>query len=388
MHSKVEQDIEELRKKIKEISPKDLHQELLASKPPVVIDVREDVELEQGFLKQAIHCPRGQLELKIGKLVPDIETSIVFYCAAGVRSLLASGTSNHLGYKNVRSLAGGYHQWEQEGFPTVNPVSLTPSQKERYRRHLNMPEVGAKGQAKLIESKVLLVGAGGLGCPAAFYLAGAGVGTLGLVDFDKVEMSNLQRQVLHTEKSVGQYKVDSAYQTLLHYNSDVKVERYRDKLTSNNIEEIVSQYDLIIDGCDNFPTRYLVNDACVKLKKTCVHGSVYRFEGQVTIFDHHTDCPCYRCLYPEPPPPELAPSCADAGVLGVLPGIIGLLQACEAIKHLLGIGESLRGKLLAYDGLKQNFCHYQLQRDSDCSYCAPGKEFPGFIDYDHFCKLS
>jgi molybdopterin/thiamine biosynthesis adenylyltransferase len=266
------------------------------------------------------------------------------------------------------------------------PTALSDADRRRYARHLNIPEVGEKGQAKLLEAKVCLIGAGGLGCPAAYYLAAAGVGTLGMVDFDVVDESNLQRQILHPTSRIGVKKIDSARRTLLEFNPGLKFLGFEERLRSGNVERILSDFDVIVDGSDNFPTRYLVNDACVKLKKPCVHGSVYRFEGQASVFDPQRGGPCYRCLFPEPPPPDLAPSCAEAGVLGVLPGVIGLLEAVETIKLILGIGDSLVGRLLAYDALGGHFREYRLSPDPNCHYCAKGKTFPGYVDYEEFCS--
>jgi molybdopterin/thiamine biosynthesis adenylyltransferase len=285
---------------------------------------------------------------------------------------------------------GGFGRWQQEGLAVSKPENasqLTDAMRRRYARHLTIPEVGEVGQKKLLQAKVLLIGAGGLGSPAAYYLAAAGVGTLGIVDFDVVDESNLQRQILHTTESVGTAKTTSARKTLLALNPGIQVNPIEARISSQNVEGILKDYDLVVDGCDNFATRYLINDACVLMKKPCVHGSVYRFEGQVTVF-HPPQGPCYRCLYPEPPPAELAPSCADAGVLGVLPGVIGLLEAVEAIKWILGKGELLVGRLLQYDALRTEFRTLKLVRDPDCAYCADGKKFPGFIDYEQFCATS
>ncbi|HYE77672.1 MAG TPA: molybdopterin-synthase adenylyltransferase MoeB [bacterium] len=351
----------------------------------VLLDVRESEETREGHLPGAVCIPRGFLEMKIEGAVPDRSTPIVAYCASGTRSLFAAQTLRGLGYENVRSMAGGFTRWKDEGRPYETPVALDAADRKRYARHLAIPEVGEAGQARLLTSKVLLIGAGGLGSPAAYYLAAAGVGTLGLVDFDVVDESNLQRQILHTADRVGTPKVESARRTLLGYNPRLNLQTFEERLTSANAQRIVAGFDLVVDGADNFPTRYLVNDACVLLRKPNVHGSVYRFDGQVTVFAPHLGGPCYRCLYPEPPPPELAPNCAEAGVLGVLPGVIGLLQAVETLKLLLGIGHPYIGRLLTYEALSGRFRELRQARDPGCAYCGEGMPFPGFVDYEQFC---
>jgi molybdopterin/thiamine biosynthesis adenylyltransferase len=311
-------------------------------------------------------------------------------CASGVRSLLAADNLRELGYETVSSVTGGFNAWKKQGLPVDNPRMLTDAERERYGRHLTIPEVGEAGQVKLLESKVLMVGAGGLGSPAAFYLAAAGVGRLGIVDDDVVDRSNLQRQILHTDDRVGVPKVKSARQTIEALNAAIRVDEHHTRLTSDNVEQLFSGYDLIVDGADNFPTRYLVNDAGVKLGLPVVHGSVFRFEGQVSVFwpgRKGAPGPCYRCLYPSPPPPELAPSCAEAGVLGVLPGVVGLLQAVETIKVLLGIGDPLVGRLLQYDALESRFTRLRLEPDPHCEYCADGRPFPGYVDMQYACGV-
>jgi len=374
----------QIRSHVKEVTPAEVRARLDRGEPFTLLDVREKEEVDQGHLPGATHVPRGFLELRIEGLVPDRKTPIVAYCAGGNRSLLAAEGLQRLGYENVLSMAGGFTQWRNEGNPVVVPRRLSEADRRRYSRHLMIPEVGEAGQIKLLGAKVLLVGAGGLGCPAAYYLAAAGVGTLGVVDFDKVDESNLQRQILHTVDRVGTPKTESARKTLLALNPAVNVVPIEARLSSSNVESIFRGYDIVLDGSDNFPTRYLVNDACVLLKKPNVHGSVYRFEGQVTVF-HPPAGPCYRCLYPEPPPAELAPSCADAGVLGVLPGVVGLLEAVETVKLILGVGDSLVGRLLHYDALKAEFRMLKLRRDPKCRYCGDGVTFPGFVDYEMFC---
>lgn len=376
----------ELKRTIPEVTPTEAL--ALQAKGAALVDVREAEEIAQGSPPGAHRLGRGYLELKIEDAVPDYERPIVTLCAGGLRSLFAAEELKRLGYKHVYSMAGGFTRWKNEGLPVEVPPRFEPADRERYSRHLLMPEVGEAGQFKLTQSKVLLIGAGGLGSPAALYLAAAGVGTLGIVDHDVVDRSNLQRQVLHTDDRVGTSKVASAKKTLNALNPAVKVVGYETHLSSRNVEEIFSGYDLVVDGSDNFPTRYLVNDACVKLGIPNVHGSVFRFEGQATVFWPQYPKrrgPCYRCLYPEPPPAELAPSCAEAGVLGVLPGIIGLLQATEAIKLILGIGDPLVGRLLYYDALRGRFDELALERDPSCRYCGDGAQFPGYIDYERFC---
>lgn len=381
---------DEVRRRVAEVDARTLEGELSArgdgGAAPVVVDVREADEVAQGRLPGAVHIPRGYLEMRIEDQVPDRDAPVVVYCAGGVRSLFAAESLGRLGYRNVRSLEGGYRGWQGAGLPVETPRALSDAERRRYSRHLLIPEVGEAGQLRLLEAKVLLIGAGGLGCPAAIYLAMAGVGTLGLVDFDVVDESNLQRQILHTTDRIGTSKVESAKAALAAANPGVKLVGFEERLTSENVERIFAGFDLVVDGSDNFATRYLVNDACVKLGIPNVHGSIYRFEGQVTVFAPTLGAPCYRCLYPEPPPPELAPSCAEAGVLGVLPGVIGLLEAVEAIKLILGEGQTLAGRLLCYDALAATFRELKLRRDPDCAYCGEGRAFPGYVDYEQFCR--
>lgn len=336
----------------------------------IPLDVREQDEVDQGVLPGAVHIPRGFLEFRIETTVPDRTRPIAVYCAGGVRSVFAAKTLQELGYTDVVSVAGGFNGWKGAGLPWSVPKSLTPDQRRRYSRHLLIPEVGEVGQQKLLEAKVLLVGAGGLGSPAALYLAAAGVGTMGIVDADTVDDSNLQRQVIHTTERLGMPKTESAKLTIQALNPDVNVIEHRTHLDKSNVLEIFSQYDVILDGTDNFATRYLINDATVLLDKPNVHGSIFRFEGQATTFIPH-DGPCYRCLFPTPPPPELAPSCAEAGVLGLLPGTIGLIQATEVAKLILGVGEPLKGRLLLYDALGTEFRELRLKRDPACPMCGP-----------------
>lgn len=379
----------ELRRDIPELSPAEAL--ALQAQGAALVDVREAEEIAQGSALGALRLGRGFLELKIEEAVPDYERPLVTMCAGGTRSLFAAESLARLGYRRVYSLQGGFTRWKAEGLPWEMPSTLSREERERYSRHLSIPEVGEAGQARLLASKVLLIGAGGLGCPAALYLAAAGVGTLGLVDDDRVDRSNLQRQVLHGDGRIGQLKVESARASLAALNPGIRIEAYAERLTRDNVEKLFAGYDVIVDGSDNFQTRYLVNDACVRLGLPNVHGSVYRFEGQVSVFwpayaKRHG--PCYRCLYPEPPPPELAPSCAEAGVLGVLPGIIGLLEAVETIKLLLDLGDPLVGRLLCYDALAGRFSEYALAADPDCAYCGEGQAFPGYTDYAAFCRAA
>jgi molybdopterin/thiamine biosynthesis adenylyltransferase/rhodanese-related sulfurtransferase len=370
--------------RVREVTPDDVKRALDERRPLRLVDVREGDEWSGGHLPGAVHVARGFLEARIEAAVPDRDAEIILYCAGGNRSALAARTLEEMGYRAVASMAGGYGRWTDRGFPTVKPAALGTEQKERYRRHLVIPEVGEEGQARLLRSRVLLLGAGGLGSPAALYLAAAGVGTLGIVDADVVDLSNLQRQVVHSTRTLGQPKTTSAADTVRALNPDVTVIPFQERLTSANVLAILDHgWDVVVDGGDNFPTRYLLNDACVLRGLPCVHGSVYRFEGQVTTFWPGKG-PCYRCLYPQPPAADLAPSCAEAGVLGVLPGVVGLLQATEALKILLGLGELLVGRLVAYDALATIFHELKLKRDPACPVCRPGAEVR-FIDYEGFC---
>jgi len=336
--------------------------EKIESNHVVVLDVREPDEFEQGALKNVVHIPRGHLEAQVESKIVDKNSPVIVYCAGGVRSAFAAKTLQDLGYANVLSMAGGFGKWKDEGREWSTPVQLSAEQRNRYQRHVLLPEVGVEGQAKLLASKVLLLGAGGLGSPAAMYLAAAGVGTIGIVDMDVVDASNLQRQILHNLDRVGDRKVDSAKKTLTMLNPDVNVVTYDTRLSAENVMEILAGYDVIVDGADNFPSRYLLNDASVKLGIPVVHGSIFRFEGMVSVF-HPILGPTYRDMVPEPPPAELAPSCAEAGVLGVLPGIVGSIQALEALKLILNLGESLVGKILAIDTTEMSFRTFKLQRD-------------------------
>jgi adenylyltransferase/sulfurtransferase len=357
----------------------------LIAEGAAAIDVREADEVAQGLVPGAVAIPRGFLESRIEDAVRDRDAPVVVYCAGGVRSAFAARSLQELGYTNVVSLAGGFGAWKSAGLPFTTPFQYSPAQQKRYSRHFLLPEVGVDGQQKLLEAKVLLIGAGGLGSPAGLYLAAAGVGTLGIVDDDVVDDSNLQRQVLHSTERIGTPKVESARQTLEALNPDVRVVSHPVRLSKENVLDIFRNYDIIVDGSDNFATRYLVNDACVLLDKPNIHGSIFRFEGQVTVFDA-TQGPCYRCLFPDPPPPDLAPNCAEAGVLGVLPGTIGMLQATETIKLIVGIGRPLIGRLLLYDALDATFREVHLDKDPECPIC--GSHAPQTIEHIEYTDIA
>ena len=356
----------------------------------ILVDIRQPHERAAGQAEGALAIDRAELEADPGRHLPDMDAEVLLVCQLGRRSLDAARVLHAAGYARVRSVEGGTEGWIRQGLPVVRP-DLDADQAdflERYSRHLRLPEVGLDGQRRLEAARVLLAGAGGLGSPAAFYLAAAGVGDLRLVDDDVVERSNLQRQILHTEQAIGSAKVESARERLSALNPRTRVEAVAQRITSANVEALLDGVDVVIDGSDNFPLRYLLNDACVKLGTPLVYGAVHRFEGQASVFDagrHRGSAPCYRCLFPEPPPPEAAPNCAEAGVFGVLPGIVGLLQATEAIKLLLGIGQPLAGRLLQFDALAMQFRQTRLAPDPDCPVCAPGRPFPGYIDYAAFC---
>jgi molybdopterin/thiamine biosynthesis adenylyltransferase/3-mercaptopyruvate sulfurtransferase SseA len=382
-----DQVVAEARGQISETDVASLRARLDADEPMVVIDIRERDEWEQGHIPGAHFIPRGFLELQVEDLSPDRDAPLVVYCAGGVRSALGALALRGMGYRRVESLVGGFGAWKSAGLPFVVPTVLNETQRIRYSRHALLQEVGEAGQIKLLESKVLLVGAGGLGSPAALYLAAAGVGTLGIVDGDVVDLSNLHRQILHKTEDVGRPKTESAADTLRGINPDVQVIGHQTLLTSSNAREIISGYDLVLNGCDNFPTCYLVNDACVLAGVPVVDGSIFQFEGQVTVYDPARGGPCYRCLYPDPPPPGEVPSCAEAGVLGVLPGIVGALQALEAIKLILGRGEPLIGRLLVFDALALTFRELKLARDPACPVCGERPTLRELIDYHQFCGL-
>jgi len=384
--------IKQIRSQVDEVDPGDVNRQL--GNGAVVVDVRETHEFEAGHLPGAKHVPRGYLESRIEGAVPDHDAHVILYCQTGQRSALAAHTlKDLLGYRNVESMTGGITLWKDRGYDVDVPKALSAEQRERYSRHLLIPEVGVEGQQKLLEAKVLLLGAGGLGSPTALYLAAAGVGTLGIVDNDEVDLSNLQRQVIHTTDRIGVPKVDSAEETIAAINPDVEVVKYPVRLDASNIVEIIEGYDVIVDGLDNFPTRYLLNDASVRLDIPVVSAAILGFDGQLSVFKPH-DGPCYRCLFPEPPPVELAPSCGANGVLGVLPGTMGLLQATEVVKLVIGEGDPLIGRLLLYDALAATFTEVKVRRDPDCPICSrdPAEisddELGVFPDYEAFCAAA
>jgi len=388
--------IRNIKSQIDEVDPSEVHGELARNgdRRVVIVDVRETDEWDAGHIPGAVHVPRGYLESRIEGAVRDREADVVLYCASGSRSALAAHTLKELlGYENVRSMTGGITLWKDRGYEVEVPRQFTKEQRERYGRHLLLPEIGLEGQVKLLESKVLLLGAGGLGSPTALYLAAAGVGTLGIVDNDTVDLSNLQRQIIHTTDRVGVPKVDSAEEAIRELNPDVRVVKYQTRLDASNIMDIIRDYDIVVDGVDNFPTRYLLNDASVRLGIPVVSASILGFDGQLSVFKPH-DGPCYRCLYPVPPPAELAPSCGANGVLGVLPGTMGLLQATEVVKLVTGAGEPLIGRLLLYEALSATFTELKVRRDPDCPVCSrdPGdisdEEMGVFPDYEAFCAAA
>ena len=378
--------IEEARREIPEASVQDVCARLEREQGLTLLDVRDKEEYREGHLQGAISLPRGFLEIRVEEVLPNKEATIVAYCAGGTRSLMAARTLKEMGYGDVVSMTGGFTVWKNAGLPFVAEHKFTPEQLTRYSRHFMLPEVGEVGQAKLLAAKVLLLGAGGLGSPTALYLAAAGVGTIGVVDHDVVDLSNLQRQILHTNDRIGTPKVESARVAIEALNPDVRVVPYAERLSSENALEIFRNYDVIVDGCDNFPTRYLVNDACVMLGKPNVHGSIFQFEGMASVFAPPRG-PCYRCLYPEPPPPGAAPSCAEAGVLGVLPGLIGCVQAVETIKLILGAGKTLIGRMIYFDTLSMEVRINRLRRDSACPMCGDEPKITKLIDYEEFCGL-
>ena len=378
--------IEEARQYVPEWSIDEVRSRMSNGRGYTLLDVREKEEFRDGHLDGAVPLPRGFLDIRVEETIPDKSTPIIAYCAGGTRSLLAAKLLKEMGYTDVVSMTGGFSAWKGAGYPWVQDRQFSPDQLTRYSRHFLLPEVGEKGQAKLLDAKVLLIGAGGLGSPAAFYLAAAGVGTLGLVDHDVVDMSNLQRQILHTNDRVGMPKVESAKRTLTALNPDVKVIGYQERLSSENIMRLIADYDIIVDGCDNFPTRYLINDACVMANKPNVHGSIFQFEGQATVF-YPGKGPCYRCLFPEPPPPGAAPSCQEAGVLGVLPGLVGCVQALETMKLILGAGRALIGRMVYFDTLSMELRIHKLRKDPECPVCGAHPTVTNLIDYEEFCGL-
>jgi sulfur-carrier protein adenylyltransferase/sulfurtransferase len=385
--------IRQIKSQVEEVDPAQVSEHL--GNGIVLVDVRESTEWDAGHIPGARHVPRAYLESRIESTIgPDRDQEVVLYCASGQRSALAAHTlADQLGYTNVKSMTGGITLWKDRGYKVETPKTLNAEQKERYSRHLLVPEIGLEGQTKLLEAKVLLLGAGGLGSPTALYLAAAGVGTLGVVDDDDVDLSNLQRQVIHTTDRIGTPKVDSAETAIKAINPDVDVVKYRTRLDASNIMEIIDGYDVIVDGVDNFPTRYLLNDATVRLDIPVVSASILGFDGQLSVFKPH-DGPCYRCLYPVPPPAELAPSCGANGVLGVLPGTMGLLQATEVVKLITGAGEPLVGRLLLYEALGATFTELKVRRDPDCPICSKDpseiadEEMGVFPDYEAFCAAA
>jgi len=378
--------MEEARQVIPEAPVEEVKTRLDRGEQWTLLDVRERDEYREGHLEGALSLPRGFLEIRVEETVSEKNTPIIAYCAGGVRSLMAARTLKEMGYENVMSMTGGYTAWKHAGYKWVADRQFTPEQITRYARHFTLSEVGETGQAKLLDAKVLCIGAGGLGSPAAFYLAAAGVGTIGIIDHDVVDLSNLQRQILHTNDRVGMPKVKSAQQTLNALNPDVRVIGFNERLSSENVMRIITDFDVIVNGCDNFPTRYLINDACVMAKKPLVDGSIFQFEGHATVFSPGHG-PCYRCLFPEPPPPGAAPSCAEAGVLGVLPGLVGCVQAVEAMKLILGAGRPLIGRMLHFDTLSGEVRMLKLRRDPNCVVCSDHPKSTELIDYEEFCGL-
>ena len=387
--------IETIKAGITEVQPSEANDELAATSNGggvALVDVREQHEFEERHIPGAIHVPRGHLESRIEQFVPDKSRRVILYCASGNRSAFAAKTlTEQLGYSNVASMAGGITLWKDRNYETVVPRKLTQEQKERYSRHILVPEIGLEGQLKLLDAKVLLLGAGGLGSPTALYLAAAGVGTIGLVDDDEVDASNLQRQVIHSTETIGIPKTESARRQIEALNPDVTVNEHRTRLDSSNVIELLSSYDIIVDGADNFPTRYLLNDASVRLNKPVVSASILAFDGQISTFVPH-EGPCYRCLYPTPPPPELAPSCGAAGVLGMLPGVMGLMQSLEVFKLITGAGEPLVGRLLLFEALSTTFTELKVRKDPSCPICGPDapqvadEDLGKFPDYEAFCS--
>ena len=379
--------LSELAKRIGRVSPEDAYAATRGA--TILLDVREPGEWAEGSPAGSVRLGRGFLEQEVEKAIPDKSNPVLVLCGSGVRSLFAAESLLQLGYEDVRSVEGGYEAWKRSGLPYERPRILAAADRQRYARQIAIPDVGDEGQARIMNARVLIVGAGGLGSPAALYLAAAGVGTIGIVDHDTVELSNLQRQILHATERVGSLKTQSARQTLRALNPEVQVDTYDVRLDVANAEKFVADYDLVIDGTDNFQARYLLNDVCIKLRRPYIYASVFRFEGQLSVFwpaaPDRDNPPCYRCLYPSPPPRELAPSCAEAGVLGILPGVMGTLQAVEAIKLILGLGDALVGRLLCYDALAATFREFRTVADPGCAYCRDENAFPGYADYEAFC---
>jgi molybdopterin/thiamine biosynthesis adenylyltransferase/rhodanese-related sulfurtransferase len=381
--------LDEARASIKQVSAEEAR-DLMKNSGAVVVDVRESDEWRQGHIPEAVGIPRGFLELRIEDKVPDHKTPVILQCASGTRSLLASRALHEMGYENLYNLNGGFNAWKDKGLPWVADRQFTQEEITRYSRHFLIPEVGEKGQAKLLDAKVLLLGAGALGSPSGLYLAAAGVGTVGFVDFDVVDLSNLQRQIIHATDRVGMLKTESAQKSINAINPAVKVIAHNVHLNSENVMDIIADYDVVVNCSDNFPTRYLINDACVFAKKPLVDGAIFQFEGNATVFHPAKGGPCYRCLYPEPPPPGMAPSCAEAGVLGVLPGLIGSIEALEAIKLILGVGKPLIGTMVYFDTLSdRDFVRLmRIKRDPECPVCGDHPTQTKLIDYEAFCGLT
>jgi molybdopterin/thiamine biosynthesis adenylyltransferase/rhodanese-related sulfurtransferase len=378
--------LDEARRAIPEVSVEAVAAGRTRGDEVVLLDVREKDEVRAGYIEGAVTIPRGFLEFQVASQLPQTDADVVVYCASGARSLLAAQVLRAMGYTRVASMAGGITRWQEAGYPVVRDRQLSAEQLERYSRHFLLHQLGEKGQRKLLDAKVLLVGAGGLGSPVALYLAAAGIGTLGIVDADVVDRSNLQRQVLHTTERVGMLKTASAALAIQALNPDVQVRVYPERLTVDNVMALFQDYDVIVDGSDNFPTRYLVNDAAVLVGKPVVHGSIFQFEGQASVFMPPAG-PCYRCLFPTPPPPGMVPSCSEVGVLGVLPGVIGVIQATETIKLLIGQGAPLMGRLLMYDALAMRFREIRIRRDPDCPLCGAHPTITELLNYEEFCGL-
>lgn len=380
-------DLKLIKSQITEITCDDLQKKLCSKKQPLLIDVREKHETTSGTLPHARNIGRSLLESKIPEIAKDLNQEIILYCAGGTRSALSAKSLQDMGYKNVFSLQGGIQKWQEAGFVIESSYDFTPEETNRYARHFALPEIGPQGQSQLLKTKVLIVGAGGLGSPAALYLAAAGIGTLGIVDHDVVDFSNLQRQILHSEKSINTAKVESAKNRLKEINSQVSIQTYQEKLTSKNVKNIFANYDFIVNGCDNFPTRYLINDSCYFFKKPMIDGAIFRFEGHATIYKAYEEGPCYRCLYPSPPSSDATQNCQEAGVLGVLPGIIGSIQALETIKLALNLGNPLINRLLIYDTLAQNVFFMKTRKNPDCALCGKSQKIKELSDMDWSCSL-
>src|SRR5713101_6067912 len=384
---KTQQDfLEEARREIPEVSVEEVEARRKRGDDVILLDVREKDEVRAGYIEGAVTIPRGFLEFQAAGQIPNTDKDVVVYCAGGARSLLAAKVLRSMGYDRVSSMAGGITRWRDAGYAVARDRQLSAEQLERYSRHFLLSQIGEKGQGKLLDAKVLLVGAGGLGSPSGLYLAAAGIGTLGIVDADVVDRSNLQRQILDSTDRIGVSKAESAKQTINSLNPDVQVCIYNERLTVDNVMDIFRDYDIIVDGSDNFPTRYLVNDAAVLVGKPVVHGSIFQFEGQASVFKPH-EGPCYRCLFPTPPPPGMVPSCSEVGVLGVLPGVIGVIQATETIKLIIGQGEPLVGRLVMYDELAMRFREIRIRRDPDCPLCGEHPTITELLDYEEFCGL-